>query len=108
MLLRLVGAVLVIFLLAEPLDGIMLMGFVVVVITISIYQEHPLRSNGFRSTGVGIRPSFGAAPSADQTTNHGPCNCAGRFSHTRWARIHKPRRLTALILITCFTSASEA
>ncbi len=29
------------FLLAEPLDGIMLMGFVVVVITISIYQEVP-------------------------------------------------------------------
>jgi P-type Ca2+ transporter type 2C len=26
--------------LAEPPDGIMLMGFVVVVITISIYQEH--------------------------------------------------------------------
>ena len=40
MLLLLLGAGLVNFLLAEPLDGIMLMGFVVVVITISIYQEH--------------------------------------------------------------------
>lgn len=28
------------FLLAEPLDGVMLMVFVVVVIGISIYQEH--------------------------------------------------------------------
>jgi hypothetical protein len=77
MLLWLLGAGLVNFLLAEPLDGIMLTGFVVVVITISIYQEHLLRSDRFRSTGVGIRPSFGAAPSADQTANHGPCNCAG-------------------------------
>jgi hypothetical protein len=33
---------------------------------------------------------------------------AGRFSHTRCARIHKPMRLPALILSTCFTSASEA
>ena len=40
MLLLLLGAGLVSFLVAEPLDGIMLMGFVVVVITISIYQEH--------------------------------------------------------------------
>ncbi|OBB82678.1 cation-translocating P-type ATPase [Mycobacterium sp. 852002-30065_SCH5024008] len=40
MLLLLLGAGLVNFLLAEPLDGIMLMGFVVVVIAISIYQEH--------------------------------------------------------------------
>ncbi len=40
MLLLLLGAGLVNFLVAEPLDGIMLMGFVVVVITISIYQEH--------------------------------------------------------------------
>jgi len=32
----------------------------------------------------------------------------GRFSHTRCARIHKPMRLAALILITCFASASEA
>ena len=40
MLLLLLGAGLVNFLLAEPLDGAMLMVFVVVVITISIYQEH--------------------------------------------------------------------
>ncbi|OBH30083.1 ATPase [Mycobacterium sp. E342] len=40
MLLLLLGAGLVNFLLAEPLDGVMLMGFVVVVIAISIYQEH--------------------------------------------------------------------
>ena len=33
---------------------------------------------------------------------------AGRFSHTRSARIHKPMRLAALLLITCFTPASEA
>ena len=40
MLLLLLGAGAVNFLLAEPLDGAMLMGFVVVVIGISIYQEH--------------------------------------------------------------------
>ena len=40
MLLLLLGAGLVNFLLAEPLDGAMLMAFVVVVIAISIYQEH--------------------------------------------------------------------
>ncbi len=40
MLLLLLGAGIVNFLLAEPLDGAMLMAFVVVVIAISIYQEH--------------------------------------------------------------------
>lgn len=40
MLLLLVGAGTVNFLLAEPLDGLVLMSFVVVVIGISIYQEH--------------------------------------------------------------------
>ena len=40
MLLLLLGAGAVNFLLAEPLDGAMLMAFVVVVIAISIYQEH--------------------------------------------------------------------
>ncbi|MGD9700946.1 MAG: cation-translocating P-type ATPase [Acidimicrobiia bacterium] len=40
MLLLLSGAGTVNFLLAEPLDGIILMSFVVVVIGISIYQEH--------------------------------------------------------------------
>ncbi len=40
MLLLLLGAGLVNFLLAEPLDGALLMAFVVVVIAISIYQEH--------------------------------------------------------------------
>ncbi|MFN8037141.1 MAG: cation-translocating P-type ATPase [Acidimicrobiia bacterium] len=40
MLLLLLGAGTVNFLLAEPLDGMILMSFVVVVITISIYQEH--------------------------------------------------------------------
>ena len=40
MLLLLLGAGMVNFLLAEPLDGGLLMAFVVVVITISIYQEH--------------------------------------------------------------------
>jgi Ca2+-transporting ATPase len=40
MLLLLLGAGTVNFLLAEPLDGIILMSFVVVVIGISIYQEH--------------------------------------------------------------------
>ena len=40
MLLLLLGAGTVNFLLAEPLDGMILMSFVVVVIGISIYQEH--------------------------------------------------------------------
>ena len=40
MLLLLLGAGTVNFLLAEPLDGITLMSFVLVVIGISIYQEH--------------------------------------------------------------------
>ena len=40
MLLLLLGAGAVNFLLAEPLDGAILMSFVVVVIAISIYQEH--------------------------------------------------------------------
>ena len=40
MLLLLLGAGTVNFLLAEPLDGVILMSFVVVVIAISIYQEH--------------------------------------------------------------------
>ena len=40
MLLLLLGAGLVNFLLAEPLDGVTLLSFVVVVIGISIYQEH--------------------------------------------------------------------
>jgi Ca2+-transporting ATPase len=40
MLLLLLAAGTVNFLLAEPLDGIMLMAFVVVVIAISLYQEH--------------------------------------------------------------------
>jgi Ca2+-transporting ATPase len=40
MLLLLLGAGLVNFLLSEPLDGGVLLSFVVVVITISIYQEH--------------------------------------------------------------------
>jgi hypothetical protein len=40
MLLLLLGAGTVNFLLAEPLDGVTLMSFVLVVIGISIYQEH--------------------------------------------------------------------
>ena len=40
MLVLLLGAEAVNFLLAEPLDGAMPMGFVVVVIGISIYPEH--------------------------------------------------------------------
>src|SRR5512142_2267552 len=40
MLLLLLGAGTVNFLLSEPLDGVILMSFVVVVIAISIYQEH--------------------------------------------------------------------
>ncbi len=40
MLLLLLGAGAVNFLLSEPLDGVILMSFVVVVIAISIYQEH--------------------------------------------------------------------
>ena len=40
MLLLLLGAGAVNFLLAEPLDGALLMAFVVVVIAISVYQEH--------------------------------------------------------------------
>ena len=40
MLLLLLGAGVVNFLLAEPLDGALLMAFVVVVIAISVYQEH--------------------------------------------------------------------
>ena len=40
MLLLLVGAGSVNFLLSEPLDGVILMSFVVVVVAISIYQEH--------------------------------------------------------------------
>lgn len=40
MLLLLLGAGTINFLLSEPLDGIILMSFVVVVITISIYQAH--------------------------------------------------------------------
>src|SRR6478672_6024604 len=40
MLLLLVGAGILYFLLAEPLDGMILMSFVVVVIAISLYQEH--------------------------------------------------------------------
>jgi P-type Ca2+ transporter type 2C len=40
MLLLLLGAGTVNFLLSEPLDGIILMSFVIVVIVISIYQEH--------------------------------------------------------------------
>jgi Ca2+-transporting ATPase len=40
MLLLLVGAGVVYFLLAEPLDGVILMSFVLVVIGISLYQEH--------------------------------------------------------------------
>lgn len=40
MLVLLLGAGTVNFLLAEPLDGAILMSFVVVVIAISIYQEH--------------------------------------------------------------------
>src|SRR5574339_1226983 len=40
MLLLLVGAGVLYFLLAEPLDGVILMSFVVVVIAISLYQEH--------------------------------------------------------------------
>ncbi len=40
MLLLLLGAGTVNFLLAEPLDGALLMSFVVVVIAISVYQEH--------------------------------------------------------------------
>jgi P-type Ca2+ transporter type 2C len=40
MLLLLLGAGTVNFLLAEPLDGALLMGFVVVVIAISTYQQH--------------------------------------------------------------------
>ena len=44
MLLLLVGAGVVYFLLAEPLDGVILMSFVVVVIGISLYQEHKTES----------------------------------------------------------------
>ena len=40
MLLLLLGAGMVNFLLAEPLDGTLLMAFVVVVIAISIYRQH--------------------------------------------------------------------
>src|SRR4051794_5347433 len=40
MLLLLVGAGALYFVLAEPLDGVILMSFVVVVIAISLYQEH--------------------------------------------------------------------
>src|SRR5690242_15235364 len=40
MLLLLVGAGVLYFLLAEPLDGVILMCFVGVVIAISLYQEH--------------------------------------------------------------------
>ena len=40
MLLLLVGAGVLYFLLAEPLDGVILMSFVVVVIAITLYQEH--------------------------------------------------------------------
>lgn len=40
MLLLLVGAGVLYFLLAEPLDGVILVSFVVVVIAISLYQEH--------------------------------------------------------------------
>ncbi len=40
MLLLLLGAGTVNFLLAEPLDGSLLMAFVAVFITITIYQEH--------------------------------------------------------------------
>jgi P-type Ca2+ transporter type 2C len=40
MLLLLLGAGTVNFLLSEPLDGVILMSFVIVVIAISIYQEH--------------------------------------------------------------------
>jgi Ca2+-transporting ATPase len=40
MLLLLAGAGVVYFLLAEPLDGVILMSFVLVVIGISLYQEH--------------------------------------------------------------------
>ena len=40
MLLLLLGAGTVNFLLSEPLDGVILMSFVVIVIAISIYQEH--------------------------------------------------------------------
>jgi Ca2+-transporting ATPase len=40
MLLLLLGAGTVNFVLSEPLDGVMLLSFVIVVITISIYQEH--------------------------------------------------------------------
>jgi P-type Ca2+ transporter type 2C len=40
LLLLLLGAGLVNFLLAEPLDGTLLMAFVVVVIAISIYRQH--------------------------------------------------------------------
>src|SRR4051812_23577508 len=40
MLLLLVGAGVLYFVLAEPLDGVILMSFVVVVIAISLYQEH--------------------------------------------------------------------
>ena len=40
MLLLLLGAGVINFLLAEPLDGVILLVFVVVVISISIYQEH--------------------------------------------------------------------
>jgi P-type Ca2+ transporter type 2C len=43
MLLLLLGAGTVNFLLSEPLDGVILMSFVVVVIAISIYQEHRLK-----------------------------------------------------------------
>ena len=75
----------------------------------TVDRLHLLRSHRLRSTGVGIHPSFGAALSADQTAGHGPCYLAGSLllRHARCARTHKPVRLAALILITCFTSASE-
>jgi P-type Ca2+ transporter type 2C len=44
MLLLLLGAGTINFLLSEPLDGVILMTFVVVVIAISIYQEHKTES----------------------------------------------------------------
>jgi len=44
MLLLLIGACVLYFLLAEPLDGVILMSFVVVVIAISLYQERKTES----------------------------------------------------------------
>jgi magnesium-transporting ATPase (P-type) len=49
MLLLLLGAGTVDFLLSEPLDGAILMSFVVVVIAISIYQEHKTETRSPRS-----------------------------------------------------------